>query len=120
DLDDRRVAGGQDALIGGEVDGREVHQLAPVAGDGHGLDHDVHLGVLQRGDPLVRRQDPVLDVRRRPEDVARDLAGDVDVETGDLTGDRVAEAEQVAADVETDDQPTAGPDVGDRRVRLRL
>ena len=59
-------------------------------------------------DPVGRRQDPVLDLRRRAEDVARDLAGDVDVETGDLAGDRVAEGEQVAADVEADDQPCRG------------
>jgi NarL family two-component system response regulator YdfI len=47
------------------------------------------------------------------EDVAGELAGDVDVEAGDLAGDGVAEAEQVAADVEPDDQPAAGADVGD-------
>ena len=100
--------GGQDPLVGDEIHRREVHQLLALAGDGHGLDDDVDLVVLQRGDPVGRRQDAVLDLRRGAEDVAGHLAGDVDVESGDLPGDRVAEAEQVAADVEADDQPAAG------------
>ena len=91
-----------------------------LAGDAHGLDDDVDLVVLQRGDAVGRRQDAVLDLRRRAEDVARHLAGDVDVEAGDLTGDRVAEAEQVAADVEADDEPAAVADVGDGVVGLGL
>lgn len=48
------------------------------------------------------------------------FAGDVNVEAGDLAGDRVAEAEQVAADVESDDQPAARADVGHRGVGLGL
>src|SRR6201999_2162258 len=50
------------------------------------------------------------------ENVAGDLAGDVDVESGDLTGDRVTEAEQVAADVQSDDQPAARTDVSHRGI----
>ncbi len=101
-----------------EIHRREVDQLLALAGDAHGLDDDVDLVVLQRGDAIGRRQDAVLDLRRGAEDVAGHLAGDVDVESGDLAGDRVAEAEQVAADVEADDQPAAGPDVGDGVVGL--
>jgi len=56
------------------------------------------------------RQDPVLDMPRAAEDVARYLAGDVDVEPGDLAGDGSREAEQVAADIQPDDQPAAAAD----------
>ena len=118
-LRDRRVTRRQDPLVCHQVHRREVDQLLAFTRDAHGLDDHVDLVVLQRGNAIGRRQDAVLDLRRGAEDVARHLACDIDVESGDLAGDRIAEAEQVAADVETDDQPSAGLDVGDGGVGLR-
>ena len=103
-----------------KYDRREVDQLATLAGDRHGLDHDVDGVLLQRGDPVGRGQDPVLHRRRPAEDVAGHLAGDVDVEPGDLAGDRVAEGEQVASDVQAHQQPAALPGSSRPRRRRRL
>ncbi len=61
-LRDRRIPRRQDPLVGVEVHGREVDQFLALTGDGHRLDDDVDLIVLQCRDPVGRREDAVLDL----------------------------------------------------------
>src|SRR5229473_2808897 len=51
---DRRASLDQDLLPGEVVDGREVDLMPPLAGDGHGADHDVDLIACDERDPLDR------------------------------------------------------------------
>src|SRR5699024_3040633 len=71
------------------------------------------LPVLQRLDAVGGGEGPELHLVRVVEDVAGDLAREVHIETGQLAGGGVAEAEQVGALVQSHDEPAAVADAGD-------
>ena len=63
---------------------------------------------------------PIHNPVRVAEQVACQFAGDIGVEALDGARRRIAEAEQVAAGVETDDEPAPGLDLGEGGARRRL
>ena len=100
---------------GGEVDRIRI-RAAPglaFAVDRHGLGHDVHLARRHGLAPIVVGDD--LEVDRRgvgAEDGLIDLLEHVDVESLELTGDRVAIGPQIRVLVHPGDEVPPGVDVG--------
>lgn len=98
----------QDTLAGLEVDAGELDLLATFTGDRHRVHDDVYRAILESIDALLDGYRLELHFVPVAEQLARDLPGDVDVETFEPARRRVAKPEQVGVLVDADDQRAFG------------